>query len=443
MNLNQKYKEQEKKLRQIFNQALSASQPDNLVRNFIHLADDYLVVGKEKIQLKGHQKIWVLGSGKAASVMAVALENKLASRIHGGVVICSKIPDTTKGKIRHLMASHPIPDEDSVSATQELVSLAKSIPPDDLVIYVMSGGSSALLCMPPEEITLDIIRETHDALLNCGANIHETNTVRKHMSIIKGGQLGQILKDVNVISLNISDVPGDELEDIGSGPLVRDSTTFVDAWQVLAKYSLLSVIPKMAVQYIEKGIKGIIPETLKSDIEKHRHFVLGNATYTAQQASLEAEKLGYSTWLSDEAYSDDTHVIADNICRSALSVLDRDEPVKKPAALIYYGESYLNVKGKGKGGRNQEMALTASISLEGRHYVSMLSAGTDGRDGPTDAAGAICTGYTATLAGKAGIKPETYLKNNDSYHFFEALGSLIITGDTGNNVMDLQIVLIE
>lgn len=384
-----------------------------------------------------------MGSGKASARMALALENRLGDKIEDGVVICPKGAKTGTRKIRQYEGSHPLPGRDSVEAAGKLVDLAKNISPGDLVLYVMSGGSSALLCLPPEEVPLSSLRQTYRVLLGSGADIREMNTVRKHLSLVKGGRLGKMLKDAILINLVISDVPGDIREDIGSGPLVADTTTFTDAMKVLEKYDMKSSLPEEVIGYIQKGIDGEAEGTVKYGFPRHRYYLLGNARYTAQQASLASEKLGYSVYRSNRAYSGETKKVAGDMCSRALTVLDRDQPVPKPAALIFFGESYVKVKGKGKGGRNQELALWASLQLEGRHHISLLSAGTDGRDGPTDAAGAICNGNTVNAAKEAGIHPESYLENNDSYPFFDAVDGLIRTGDTNNNVMDLQIILVE
>ncbi|MEX0772984.1 MAG: DUF4147 domain-containing protein [Balneolales bacterium] len=441
--LKEVYYRQKKDLLHIFEQALSATRPYNLVQEKVSADDNFIAVGEKKYPVNKHQKIWVIGSGKASAQMALALEERLGDRIYDGLVVCPSGAKTSTRYIRQIEADHPIPGKASVEAADEMVSLVDKINADDLVIYLMSGGSSALLCMPPEEITLESIQKMNQALLNSGANIGEMNTVRKHLSLIKGGQLAFKLKAANLIALVISDVPGDHPEDIGSGLLVPDPSTFDDTMQVLQKYNIQTSLPREVLHYIQEGIEGRVPETLKESIEKHDYILLGNARYAARQASITAKELGYSVHMANEAYSGETHTISKEMCRSALSVLDQDKPVAKPAALIYYGESYVNVTGSGKGGRNQELALAAALELQEHHYISMLSAGTDGRDGPTDAAGAISTGNTAKIARKAGLGPEEFLNNHDSYHFFEAVNGLIKTGDTGNNVMDLQIILVE
>ncbi len=443
MKSEQIYKRQKKHLLNIFNQALSDTHPYNIVKGFVAVSDGDILAGEQHFPIGERQNVWVLGSGKASAQMALALEDQLGDLIAGGVIACSKGSRTAAQRIEQCEASHPFPDVDSVEAARKMMALAKEISPGDIVFYVMSGGSSALLCLPPDELSLESIQKANKVLLNSGANIHEMNIVRKHLSAIKGGRLASVLKDVHLVNLLISDVPGDALEDIGSGPTVPDNTTFSQAMDVLETYHLTSKMPEEVVHYLRKGADGMIADTYKQKNDHHHHIILGNAQSTAKQASRAAEKQGYSVYLASDAYSGQTHEISADFCDKALNVLQKDEPVEKPACLIFYGESYLEVKGSGKGGRNQEMALHASMKLDGRHHVSMLSAGTDGRDGPTDAAGAVCSGNTLKEAENAGINPEEYLSNNDSYHFFKELNSLVITGDTHNNVMDLQIFLIE
>ncbi|MEX2641143.1 MAG: glycerate kinase [Balneolales bacterium] len=441
--MGRQYEKQKRDLHHIFGRALSESKPYNRVAENILIHKNSLSVGGKTFPLQQNQKIWVMGSGKAAAQMALALENKLGDRIHDGLVVCSRGTTTNTPHIRQMETSHPVPGTDSLEATTKMLMLTKRVGTGDIVLYVMSGGSSALLCLPPDEVSLGSIQQTGQLLLNSGANIHEMNTVRKHLSRVKGGRLALALKEARVISLVISDVPGDVPEDIGSGPMVRDPTTYTDAMAVLKAYDLLARLPGDVVDYLKKGMAAKTGETLKYDIPGHTYLLLGNARFTARQAGLAAEELGYSVYRSKEAYSGETHDMAKKITRTALSVLSRDEPVAKPAALIYFGESYLSVTGGGKGGRNQQLALSASVHLDGHHYVSLLSAGTDGRDGPTDAAGAICNGNTVQQARMEGLDPALYLRNNDSYRFFEATGALVKTGDTGNNVMDMQIALVE
>lgn len=440
------YNRHKNELLAIFNEAVSRTHPHRLVGEHVEALNGAIQVGDQRFETSGGTRIWVLGSGKASAKMASALENRLGDRIHGGLVVCSEGTRTStkdSGRIRQVEASHPDPGEDSVQAARAMVELTGQIRSGDLVIYLMSGGSSALLFLPPDELPLKDIIQTNRLLLNSGANIHEINTVRKHLSLVKGGRLAERLKHVTLVNLIISDVPGDTLQDIGSGPTVHDNTTFADAEQVINKYKIASGIPESVMAYIEKGKNGKVPSTFRDKIDDHHHHVIGNARSAARIAGQTASKMGYKVRVSDREYSGHTHTITEEIVRLAVSVLKDDQPVSRPGCLVYYGESYLEVTGNGKGGRNQQLALYAAGKLDGLHHISLLSAGTDGRDGPTDAAGAICSGDTCEQAGVAGMDPGSYLQNNDSYSFFRALDQLVVTGPTDNNVMDLQVALIE
>ncbi|MEX0780894.1 MAG: DUF4147 domain-containing protein [Balneolales bacterium] len=437
------YYRQRKDLLHIFNQALSASHPYKLIYDKISIERDTITVDKVNYPMSDEQKVWVLGSGKASAQMALAIEDRLGNQIYDGLVVCPGGSQTSTRHIRQMEASHPIPDELSVEAAGAMLAIIKKIKPDDIVFYLMSGGSSALLCNLPDQLSLNSIRETNRSLLNSGANISEMNTIRRHLSLIKGGRLALMLKEANLINLVISDVPGDRPEDIGSGLLAPDPTTFFDAIQIVKKYDLQTVLPREAVQYLHEGAEGKVPETLKFKIEKHRYVLLSNARFIANLASSAAREMGYTVHLADEAYSEETGTIAKKMCSSAVSVYNRNIQNANTAALIYFGESYVNVTGSGKGGRNQELALVAALELQDYHCISIISVGTDGKDGPTDAAGAIATGNTFIQAKHAGLNPEAFLKSHDSYSFFEAVRGLVKTGDTGNNLMDLQIILIE
>ncbi len=405
-----------------------------------------LLVGKS-YSLSPGQKIWVIGSGKASSSMAEGLEDALGDLIADGMVIC---PYGTKKRTPHIQqfeASHPIPDENSIAAGYELVDFVRQVPAGDILIYCLSGGTSSLLCLPYPELDIEDIQQVYRLLLSSGANIHEMNIVRKHLSMVKGGRLLHYMNpDVQLIDLIISDVPGDNLEDIGSGPTTPDHSTFEEAISILKKYHIYNEVPVGIQTFLHEKVQAESEEskeTKQDDIAHHHIVMLGTADKLAQRAGEIAKKRGYHVLVSDDSYNGDVKKISKKISSDAISVLSRNEPVEKPAALIFFGESSVEVKGNGKGGRNQEMALAAAISIEGQHHITLLSVGTDGRDGPTDAAGAIINSNTALVARKKGLEPEKYLQNNDSYTFFSEMDSLIKTGPTGNNLMDLQIVLVN
>lgn len=389
-------------------------------------------------------KIWVLGAGKASVEMAYQVEQYFGSDIEDGIIISPNDSHKLK-RVQVFSGTHPYPYQDSVSASYELWQFAKRIPDDDTVIFCLSGGASSLLCIPEKGIELDELRHCYKLLLNSGASIHEINTVRKHLSETAGGKLGKLLEGANLISIVLSDVPGDAPDIVGSGPTVPDRSTFTEAFQVLKKYRLWDETPHSIRIYLSKGMHGEVPENpkpAKNVWKKHRVKVISGASMLAEGVAHFLSEEGYNVTVDSEAYNMSSNSISKKICSDAISVLSKGSVVKKPASYVYFGESTVNVKGEGKGGRNQELALIAAISIEGQHDISLLSLATDGVDGPTDAAGAIINSETTLKARKQKLSPEDYLQRNDSYHFHEEMKTLIKTGPTGNNLMDLQVTLI-
>lgn len=422
--------------------------PANRIRDWVKLDNGVLRIGEQELELDSQRRVWVLGAGKATMGMAEALEDILGSYLADGLVIVPKGTDYSKRKqvIQKFSGDHPLPTQDSEAAGHELIKFAGSIPKDDIVIFALSGGASSLIEVPAYPLDIEDVSYTYDLLIRSGADIHQINTVRKHLSSVKGGRLLHHLSGTRLFNLIISDVPDDRLENIGSGPTVPDTTTYTDAFHVLKNWKVWEKVSHTVRKHIAKGMHG---ELGKEDASRHegpslsKSYTIASANKLAEKAADLARESGYFVYLSDGAYSMDVREINREITSKSISVLSRNDPIEKPAALIYYGESTVNVQGEGLGGRNQELALTAAISIEGQHHITLLSGGTDGRDGPTDAAGAVCTAQTALDARAAKIEPESYLQNNDAYHFFEKMDGLLKTGPTGNNLMDLQIVLVE
>ncbi len=403
---------------------------------------------KKEITIEGFKKgqlVYILGAGKGSLSHAREVIRTYDLKIKDGIIISNENQSSFHG-IQVFKGSHPYPDENSVSASYELLELAQRIPAGETVVFCLSGGASSMLCIPPSGIEIDELAETYKLLLNCGAAINDINIVRKHVCLLKGGQLAQALHHTNLITLIESDVPNNDLETIGSAPTICDSSTFKDAFQILKRYQIWNEVPHSVRIHIAKGMSGDIPDTPKPGINEHPNHtvkIISKASLFANVVANQLREEGFNIWVADSAYNEDVRKVSKMICSKAISILSRNEPVEKPAALIFYGESTVNVKGAGKGGRNQELALISAISIEGQHSISMLSIGTDGIDGPTDAAGAIIDSKTTLLARKKKISPEEYLQNNDSYHFHEQMGTLIKTGPTGKNLMDLQVVIIE
>lgn len=388
--------------------------------------------------------IWVLGAGKASVEMARQIEKIFGDQIKDGIIIAPE-KSTDLKNVQVFQGTHPYPDDDSVSASYELLSLAKRIPDNDTVIFCLSGGASALYCIPANGIELDDFKETYKILLNSGASIHEINVVRKHLSETSGGQTALQLANNKLFSIILSDVPGDDPEIVGSGPTVPDSSTFKQVFQMLKQHQLWEEIPHTVRIHISKGMHGDFPETPKPENhqwEGHHVEMISGAKILADNVAKKLEEHGYHTEVADQAYDADVKEVSRKICSKAISILSKKTEIKAPAALVYFGESTVNVKGDGKGGRNQELALNAAITLEGQNPVSLLSLATDGVDGPTDAAGAIIDSQTTLKARKKKLTPEDFLQNNDSYHFHEEMETMLKSGPTGNNLMDIQVVLV-
>jgi len=393
---------------------------------------------------KVSSRVWILGAGKASVQMAADLYEELPIPPHDGIIISPT--EDYLDNIQIFKGTHPYPDENTVAASFEVKSVAESIPEGDTVFFCLSGGASSLLTIPPFGIDTEELAFTYKLLLESGASIQEMNVVRKHLCDLKGGKLGELLSHTNLITLVSSDVPGNDISTIGSGPTVGDSSTFKDAERILKEYILWNRVPLSIQTHIQLGVEGVIPENPKPDsasYKNHKVQVINSAENLAKLVSDYFVVEGFDTWILPEAYSDDVRSVAKMISSKAISVLSKSDPAKKPAALIFYGESTVEVKGNGTGGRNQELALACAISLEGQHKVTMISIGTDGVDGPTDAAGAIIDSHTTLKARKKKISPEEFLQKNDSYHFHQKMDTLIKTGPTGNNLMDLQVLIVE
>ncbi len=395
-----------------------------------------------KTSLQGD--IWILGAGKASVSMAESVIEDLGIPIKDGLII-SPSHDYLE-PIQVFKGSHPLPTEDTVAASYELLQLVQTIPAGDTVIFCLSGGASSLLTIPPFGIEIDELSFVYELLLESGAAIQEINIVRKHLCELKGGQLAQELHHVNLITLIISDVPGNDFGTIGSAPTLPDSSTYQDALDVLMKYDLWRKVPESVRNRIHMGLEGEIPETPKpGDREHPNHTVrlINSADAFAQHLKDHLSKQGFNVWIDLEAYNDEINSVVKHICSNVISVLSNNEPVHKPAALVFFGESSIKITQRGKGGRNQHLALACAIALEGQHDVTMISLGTDGIDGNTEAAGAIITSYTTLQARKKKLNPEEFLQKFDSYHFHKHMDTLIKTGPTGNNLMDLQVLIIQ
>jgi len=395
----------------------------------------------------GFKRLFVVGFGKAACPIAKATEDSFGDLIETGSVI-TKYGHCSNYLLKHVRvyeAGHPVPDKNGLDGTEEIVRLLRDAGDDTLVVCLISGGGSALLVSPPEGISLAEKQEITVLLLRSGADIHELNTVRKHISRVKGGRLAEIAYPAHVISLIISDVIGDRLDVIASGPTSADHSTYADALSVLEKYRLMDVCPESIFTHLSRGAKGLLHETPKEGdviFERVENTIIGNNQMAIEAAKKKAEEMGFHAEILSTAVSGEARNVGKRLAREAMEIR-KARSAGRPICLISGGETTVTVHGNGRGGRNMELALAFAIEVEGIDGITLLSAGTDGTDGPTDAAGAIVDGQTTRKARNLGLDPETYLRHNDSYTFFKRIGELFITGPTGTNVMDVQMVVIK
>jgi len=432
--------------RAIFDAGLKAVDPIKAVKNHINRNGNTLRVQGIEYDVGAYENIYVIGMGKAAASMAKAVEDILGDKLTAGIVNVKYGHTVPLNKIKINEAAHPVPDEAGLKGSQEIIELLKKTSEKDLVICLISGGGSALLPLPAGNLTLEDKQAVTKSLLECGADIHEINSIRKRISAVKGGRLAEHVYPSALISLILSDVIGDDLDVIASGPTVPDTHTFHDCRNIIQKYKLDQRVPKSVIEYIEKGCCGEIEDTPKSDssvFERTQNAIVGSNILAVSAAKKKAEELGYNSLVLSTFIHGETKEVAKVHTAIAKEIISSGNPLKKPACIISGGETTVTIEGKGLGGRNQEFVLAAALDIEGLNDVVMLSGGTDGNDGPTDAAGAIADGTTISRAGKLGLNAYEYLCDNNSYNFFKPLDDLLITGPTNTNVMDLRVLLIS
>ena len=446
----------ERKLRHqalaIFRRGLAAADPRAAILRHLRIQSGALLAGTARYPLRGIRKIHVIGGGKAGAPMAGAIEKlDLPRALRGASLVNVKYGHLAKpargssGKSRWIElheSGHPVPDARGVRGAERIAEIAADAGADDLIICLISGGASALIPLPAPPVTLDEKQAVTRLLLASGADIHEINAVRKHISLIKGGQLARMAYPARVLALILSDVIGDDLDVIGSGMTAPDSSTFSGARAVLERYAILDRVPESIRRRLESGARGEIPETPKRGdpaFARTRNLIVGSNSLAVEAAAAHARHIGFHTMILSTLVEGETREIARMHAAIAKEIARYGRPLKPPACVISGGETTVTLRGEGRGGRNQEFALAAAIDIAGRDHTVVLSAGTDGTDGPTDAAGAIADGNTLAR----GAHARQHLAANDSYHFFESLGDLLITGPTNTNVMDIHIVLVE
>jgi glycerate 2-kinase len=435
----------------IFSKALTAVDPSNILKDRIRIQRDRLSIkmegDSEKVfDLDAFDKIFVVGSGKASSAMAQAIEEIFGDRLTKGVITTKYGHLLPLKKIKIIEAGHPIPDQKGYEGAKRIQRLLKESGPKDLVIFLLSGGGSALLPFPAGHIDLKEKQEVTQLLLDCGADIKEINTIRKHISMIKGGWLAKWAYPSTVIGFILSDVVGDQLDVIGSGPTVPDHSTFEEAWEILKKYDLLKEISLSIQKHLQSGKEGKVEETPKPGevvFEKVYNSLIGSNILALLEAKKEAESLGLNTVILSSSIEGETREAARFHTAVAKEVISSGNPIPRPACILSGGETTVTIKGNGLGGRNQEFVLAGALEINGIEKMVILSGGTDGSDGPTDATGALADHTTVQRAKTMGLNPKVYLENNDAYSFFKKLGDLLITGPTHTNVMDVRVLLVD
>jgi len=435
-----------KEILEILEKGLEKADPEKAIRRSLKLKKDRIEIKGEEIALNKFKRIFVVGGGKASAKMAKAVEEILEDRIYKGLIIA---PENVKSKTKIIeirMGDHPIPSRRNIQYTREIIELLKETGREDLIIILLSGGGSALLTYPADKLELEDIAETTRILLKCGANIEEINTIRKHISKIKGGQLVKYAYPARTITLIISDVVGDRMDSIASGPTVPDKTTFKDAERIIKKYNLYGKLPENVINRIIRGVKGKVEETPKPGnplFKKVINIIVANNFESLKTMKREAKRRGYRSMILSSRITGEAKEIGRLMAAIFNEVRETGNPVKAPAIIIGGGETTVTVKGNGIGGRNQELALTVANIIGGNGRIFFASIGTDGIDGVTDAAGAIVDAETKREGEELGLSIEETLKNNDSYSFFKKVGkNLIYTGLTETNVNDLMIGLI-
>lgn len=434
-------------LRALFTAAVAAVDPRTLIGRAIAVDQNHLLIHPQDQDARTHtfllpERIFIIGAGKGAGLLAQGLEAVLGAKVCGGVVVIPTGLSTDAQRVIIVHGDHPLPGPGSLKGAEKLLSLLATKEPSDLFCFCLTGGASSLLVSPAVGLSLTDKLTVNRLLLACGADIHELNVVRKHLSQIKGGNLARLAFPATLISFILSDVIDDDLSTIGSGPTVPDASTFHDAWNILERYHLLDQVPVFVLAHLTAGCRGTQTETPKpgDPVFAHVHnFLLGSNRIALAAATTAAKASGFLPHVYPTPLSGDTADIARQFAAELRRLVIT---TSAPMCVLAGGETTVHVTGQGKGGRNQEFALVVAQELAGENRWVLLSAGTDGIDGPTDAAGAFVDGYTVRHAQAHGLDPARVLAENDSYQLFAMLGDLFTPGPTGTNVMDLKIVLL-
>ena len=427
-------------LREIFDHALRSVSPESMIYRDVIRSGDRLQIQGVPYSLAGFDHVHICGSGKAAARMAVSLEALLQDRLAGGIVVTNESGYRSDG-LKFLTSSHPLPTEKSLSAAENMSNYLSRLSPNDLCIYLLSGGSSALVEKPLPPVTLAEFQALSSLLLKSGMRIGEMNAIRKHLSTVKGGRLGKLVPGP-VIVLVISDVIGDDLEAIGSAPFHSDRSTYRDVRSILERHALWGQVPDSIRRVVEDGLAGRIDETVKAVPDRIHHYLLGSNLKFLEEAKRKADEAGIDAHIMTSSLYGEAGEVAKVLVGLAREIRKTGNPFRPPVCLLFGGETTVTVRGSGTGGRSQQLCLSflaeSGFSAEGM----LLSAGSDGIDGNSDAAGAVVDDGTIDRMNRLGLDPDSYLSRNDAYHFFRQTGDLLFTGPTGTNVMDMQILYI-
>ncbi|KPL07576.1 glycerate kinase [bacterium SM23_57] len=426
--------------------ALDAVDPITAVNNHLARRDEELLISNKQYNLKDYERVFIVGFGKASIPMSQAAIEILGDHFTSGIAITKSFPPQFHNfhpNLSIIKASHPIPDESCQISANQIIELLTKTTERDLVIFLISGGGSALLTAPTPDVELGDIIELTKTLLDCGASIDEINTVRKHLSLVKGGGLARLAAPSQVVALILSDVVGDPLDMIASGPTIADPTTFDDALSILNKYQIISHLPETIIDHLTRGKNGEIPETPKAGdpiFRKTQNSIIGNNFQAAQAAIKQAGFYGLNTLLLTTSLEGEARHAGHFLASIARQIDATGDPVQRPACVVAGGETTVTITGGGKGGRNQELALSTVVKMAGLDGAFLITLATDGEDGPTDAGGAVVVGDSLSRAQLKGLDPIEFLSRNDSYHFFDLLGDNLKPGSTSTNVGDLTFI---
>ncbi|MEY4705513.1 MAG: Glycerate 2-kinase [Nitrospirota bacterium] len=431
-------------LKKIISRGLAAADARAAVGRAISRDGAELVIGRHRYDLNRYERVVVIGAGKATAPMARAVEQRLGHWLDSGCIVVKQGHGLPMKRIVVAEASHPVPGRSGLRAAARLCAMAAELGRRDLLIVLLSGGASSLLPAPAAGVTLADKQRTTEKLLRCGATIREINTVRKHLSRIKGGRLAE-LTEATVVTLILSDVLGDDLSAIASGPTVPDPTTYQDAVAILKRYRIWRAVPQRVRQHLDRGCQGLVSETPKpgsSLFRLVRHHVVGNNAMAVMAVASAARKAGLRTRVQEQAVTGEACEAGKRLGAMARTILGEGTPLKRPCCVVAGGETTVTVTGSGKGGRAQEFAAAAALEIAGLDKVWVVAFGTDGTDGPTDAAGAVVDGDTVARAQRLKVDLKGSLKRHNTYRAFQKLGQHIVTGPTGTNVNDLYLLFV-